>query len=311
MPSLQYLDLSENLLYGKIPLCISKIKHLNILVLRRNNLSGELPHQWNKSQRDLRVVDISYNNICGKIPSSMGFLGNLSILVLSNNNLSGEIPSSLQNCSIVSMDFGGNRLSGDLPSWIKLDIFMLRLRSNLFNGTIPKKWCNLHKLRILDLAQNNLFGSIPDCLNNFTAMVDHNIVGYEPIENYTEKAYIVTKGREYEYDRTLQLVTCIDLSENSLTGGIPIQITSLTRLGTLNLSMNHLNGSIPKNIGNMRWLETLDLSNNRLFGPIAGSLSSLTSLVHLNLSFNNLTRRIPSGYQLQTLIDATIYKGNP
>ncbi|KAK7847288.1 receptor-like protein eix2 [Quercus suber] len=311
MPSLQYLDLSENLLYGKIPLSISKIKHLNILVLRRNNLLGELPHHWNKSQMDLRVVDISYNNICGKIPSSMGFLGNLSILVLSNNNLSGEIPSSLQNCSIVSMDFGGNHLSGDLPSWIEPNIFMLRLRSNLFSGTIPQKWCNLHKLRILDLAQNNLFGSIPDCLNNFAAMVDDNIVGYEPIENYTEKAYIVTKGREYEYDRTLQLVTCIDLSENSLTGGISIQITSLTRLGTLNLSMNHLNGSIPKNIGNMRWLETLDLSNNRLFGPIPGSLSSLTSLVHLNLSFNKLAGRIPSGYQLQTLIDATIYKGNP
>ena len=120
----------------------------------------------------LRVVDISYNNICGKIPSSMGFLGNLSILVLSNNNLSGEIPSSLQNCSIVSMDFGGNHLSGNLPSWIESDIFMLCLRSNLFSGIIPRKWCNLYKLRILDLAQNNLFGGIPDCFNNFTAMVE-------------------------------------------------------------------------------------------------------------------------------------------
>nr|POE51005.1 serine/threonine-protein kinase bri1-like 2 [Quercus suber] len=311
MPSLQHLDLSENLLYGKIPLSISKIKNLNILVLRRNNLSGELPHQWNESQKGLRVVDISYNNICGKIPSSMGFLGNLSALVLSNNNLSGEIPSSLQNCSIVSMDFGGNRLSGNLPSWIESDIFMLRLRSNLFSGTIPKKWCDLHKLHILDLAQNNLSGSIPNCFNNFIAMVDSNTLESKSIENYTEEAYIMTKGSYYKYDHTLQLVTCIDLSGNSLTGGIPIQITSLTRLGTLNLSMNHLNGSIPKNIGHMRWLETLDLSNNRLFGPIPGSLSSLTSLVHLNLSFNNLTGRIPSGSQLQTLIDATIYKGNP
>ncbi|KAK7837815.1 receptor-like protein eix2 [Quercus suber] len=304
MPSLQYLDLSENHLCGKIPLSILKIKHLNILVLRRNNLSGELPHHWNESQMGLRVVDISHNNICGKILSSMGFLGNLSILVLSNNNLSGEIPSSLQNFSIVSMDFGGNRLSGNLPSWIESDIFMLRLRSNLFNGIIPKKWCNLYKLHILDIAQNNLSGDIPNCFNNFIALVDHNTSGYEPIENYTENANIVTKGREYEYDRTLQLVTCIDLSGNSLTGGIPIQITSLTRLGTLNLSMNHLKGSIPKNIGNMRWLETLDLSNNRLFGSIPRSFT-------LELSFNNLTGRIPSGSQLQTLIDATTYKGNP
>ena len=311
MPSLKYLDLSDNHLYGTIPLSISKIKNLHILVLRRNILSGELPHTWNESPLGLRVVDISYNNLCGKIPSSMGILGNLSILALSNNNLSGEIPSSLQNCFLVSIDFGGNRLSGNLPSWIESNIFMLRLRSNLFSGIIPQKWCNLYKLRILDLAQNNLFGGIPDCFNNFNAMVDHNTFGYKTVENYTEKAYIVTKGREYEYDRTLQFVTCIDLSGNGLTGGIPIQITSLTRLGMLNLSMNHLNGSIPKNIGNMRWLETLDLSNNRLFGPIPGSMSSLTFLGHLNLSFNNLTGRIPSGNQLQTLDDVTIYKGNP
>ena len=307
MPSLQYLDLSKNLLHGKIPLSILKIKHLSILVLRRNNL----PDHWNKSQMDLRIVDILYNNISGKIPSSMGFIGKLSILELSNNNLSGEIPSSLQNCSIVSMDFGGNCLSGNLPSWIELDIFMLRLRSNLFNGTIPLRWCNLHKLHILDLAQNNLFGSIADCLKIFTTMVDHNFVGYEPIENYTKKASIIRKGREMEYDRTLPLVTCIDLSGNNLIGRIPFEITSLTRLDVLNLSMNHLFGNIPKNIGNLQLLKTLDFLNNKLVGPIPESMSSLTFLVHLNLSLNNLTRRIPFGNQLQIINDATMYKGNP
>ncbi|KAK7839207.1 receptor-like protein eix2 [Quercus suber] len=39
-------------------------------------------------------------------------------------------------------------------------------------------------------------------------------------------------------------------------------------------------------------------------------MSSLTSLVHLNLSFNKLVGRIPLGNQLQTLNDASIYKGN-
>ena len=75
--------------------------------------------------------------------------------------------------------------------------------------------------------------------------------------------------------------------------------------------MNHLFGNIPKNIGNLRLLETLDFSNNKLFGPIPESMSSLTFLVHLNLSFNNLTGRIPSSNQLQTINEATMYKGNP
>lgn len=61
----------------------------------------------------------------------------------------------------------------------------------------------------------------------------------------------------------------------------------------------------------MQQLETLDLSRNRLSGNIPASLASLNFLTHLNLSFNNLTGRIPTGRQLQTLNDPSIYEGNP
>ncbi|GMY32252.1 receptor-like protein EIX1 [Fagus crenata] len=312
MPKLKYLDLSENLLSGTIPLSIMKLNDLEGIYLRSNQLSGELPHHWNESQR-LLVVDIAYNNLSGKIPSSMGFLSSLYVLVLSNNNLHGEIPSSLQNCSFVkSIDLGGNHLSGNLPLWIQSYIQIIRLRSNLFSGIIPRQWCNLQYLHILDLAQNNLFGGIPDCLDDLNTLVHGSSSEmFVPNSRYIEKAIIVTKGRELEYDKTLGFVTIIDLSGNNLTGRIPDELTSLRGLGTLNLSMNHLTGNIPKNIGNLRWLETLDLSKNTLFGPIPESMSSLTSLSHLNLSFNNLSGRIPDGNQLQTLNDASIYKGNP
>lgn len=212
-----------------------------------------------------------------------------------------------------SIDLGGNHLSGNLPSWIGSDIVILRLRSNLFNGIIPQEWCFFSLLHILDIAQNNLFGGIPNCLNHLTNLVySNNIDQYNSLDLiYIEKAIIVTKGRELQYDTTLKYVNAIDLSGNNLTGIIPDEITSLKGLGTLNLSMNHLTGKIPDNIGNLRWLETLDLSNNNISGPIPESMSSLTSLAHLNLSFNNLAGRIPSGNQLQTLNDASIYEGNP
>ena len=311
MPKLETLELSENYLDGKIPLSIQKMKDLNVLNLGRNQLSGELSYNWNESQK-LVVVDIGHNNLSGKILSSMGCLSSLSILVLSNNNLHGEIPSSLHNCSLVSIDLGGNHLSGNLPSWIGPTVFILIMQSNMFSGIIPRQWCNHPVLQILDLAHNNLFGGIPDCLDNLTALVYGNnnfLRSYN--SSYIEKAIIMTKGRELEYSNTLQFVTSIDLSGNKLTGGIPNEIASLERLGTLNLSMNHLIGNIPKNIGNMRWLETLDLSRNSFSGPIPESMSFLTFLAHLNLSFNNLTGRIPNGNQLQTLNDASIYKGNP
>ncbi|KAM4070768.1 hypothetical protein ACB094_11G009000 [Castanea mollissima] len=312
MPSLQILDLSENLLTGKIPLSIQKMGGLRILYLKSNQLSGKLPNYWNELP-NLQVVDISYNHLHGKIPRSMGFLSSLSILVLSNNHLNGEMPSTLQNCSLLSIDLGGNHLSGNLPSWMVPNILILRLRSNLFNGIIPREWCGLSFLHILDIAQNNLFGSIPDCLYNLTTLVYRdNIDQYNSFDLiYIEKAIIVTKGRELQYDTTLKFVNTIDLSGNNLTGIIPDEIISLEGLGTLNLSMNHLTGKIPDNIGNLRWLETLDLSSNNISGPIPESMSSLTSLAYLNLSFNNLAGRIPSGNQLQTLNDASIYEGNP
>ncbi|KAJ9683268.1 hypothetical protein PVL29_019028 [Vitis rotundifolia] len=40
-------------------------------------------------------------------------------------------------------------------------------------------------------------------------------------------------------------------------------------------------------------------------------MASLTLLNHLNLSYNNLSGRIPSGNQLQTLDDPSIYRDNP
>ncbi|GLU24251.1 hypothetical protein SLE2022_402010 [Rubroshorea leprosula] len=39
-------------------------------------------------------------------------------------------------------------------------------------------------------------------------------------------------------------------------------------------------------------------------------MSSLTKLSHLNLFYNNLLGPISTGYQLQTLEDPTIYRGN-
>ena len=55
----------------------------------------------------------------------------------------------------------------------------------------------------------------------------------------------------------------------------------------------------------------LDLSKNQLFGPIPQGLSNLSYLTRLNFSFNDFSGRIPTGNQLQTLHDSSIYTGNP
>ncbi|KAL4650357.1 hypothetical protein ACB092_01G082300 [Castanea dentata] len=168
MPTLYYLDLSKNFFNGTI-LSIQKMNRL-------------VSHQ-------LQVVDIAYNNLSGKFPSSMGFLRSLVVLMLSNNNLYGEIPSSLQNCYFWSINLGGNHLSGNLPSWIGSQVFVLRLRSNLFNGIIPQQCLsmnhltrniplnigNLRHLETLDLSNNSLYGPILASMGSLTFLTQFNL----------------------------------------------------------------------------------------------------------------------------------------
>ncbi|KAF3435146.1 hypothetical protein FNV43_RR22233 [Rhamnella rubrinervis] len=225
----------------------------------------------------------------------------------------------MKNCSyLFSLDIGDNKFSGQLPNWLggNMSILsILSMRSNIFSGNISSEFCGLSHLNVLDLSNNGLIGHIPHCIGNWSAMkyrlpTRHH--GISEISN-TESFRIVWKGRELEYKYryvTLDAVNSIDLSNNNLSGEIPVELTSLIGLRTLNLSMNHLTGKIPGDIGEMKWLESLDLSMNKIVGQIPTSMTSLTFLSYLNLSYNSLSGIIPTSSQLQTLEDPSIYQGN-
>jgi hypothetical protein len=112
------------------------------------------------------------------------------------------------------------------------------------------------------------------------------------------------------YQRILELLTGIDLSNNNLSQYIPPELTNLKGLRFLNLSRNHLSGGIPENIGTLNVLESLDLSFNLLSGHIPQGLSNCRFLNFLNLSNNHLSGKIPSGSQLHTINDPSIYGNN-
>ncbi|KAK7847290.1 receptor-like protein eix2 [Quercus suber] len=131
---------------------------------------GKLPHQL--AYPYVSFIDLSYNRF----------------KVLSYNNFYGEIPSSSQNYSLINTDLGENHFLGNLPSWIGSDFYVIRLWLNLFVGIIPRQWCNLSVLHILDLAQNNIFGGILDCIDNLTTLTySNNTIGYFGYQSYFEK----------------------------------------------------------------------------------------------------------------------------
>ncbi|MBA0576028.1 hypothetical protein Golob_027874 [Gossypium lobatum] len=316
------LDLSNNSFSGSIsPLLCCKMeepKSLGTLRLAYNHLSGPIPDCW-MSWPNIFSLDLKNNNLSGSLPSSMGSLSFLQSLHLRKNNLSGVLPPSLQNCSsLLALDLGENKFEGNIPNWIgeRLSrIMILGLRSNDFQGDIPHELCALGSLTILDLAHNNLSGNIPECFNNFSAMAsvrnssDPISYSFGHFKNSIETTLVVIKGILLEYSTTLQLVTSLDLSDNNLSGQIPVGITDLLGLRSLNLSINRLLGKIPETIGNMGTLESLDFSFNQLSGAIPPSISKLTFLSYLNVAYNNLTGKIPSSTQLQSFA-ASNFAGN-
>ncbi|KAK9127413.1 hypothetical protein Syun_016210 [Stephania yunnanensis] len=323
-PSLQFLDLSNNQISGKVPLELRnglKSTEIVLLNLRGNLFTGTIPSNMNnETMPNLQFLTLSKNLIEGSIPSSICNLKQLRTVSLSSNNLSGELP---QECwkdleSLEVIDLSNNHLSGKMGKRLP-HLEILRLRSNSFSGFIHEHRCLLHSLRILDLAHNGLSGTIPHCFGNFSGMatVDPtNPISISPMaihgQEFVDQVNMqITKGIELEYNGTLAFLKCIDLSHNAFSGEIPTEITGLLGLSILNLSINQLTGRIPEKIGSMQRLEVLDLSRNQLSGSIPPSISALNSLNHLNLSSNNLSGRIPSGYQLQTLPDPSIYAGNP
>ncbi|KAF3435221.1 hypothetical protein FNV43_RR22308 [Rhamnella rubrinervis] len=326
LSNLHILDLSYNDLSGHIPQCIGNLTGMRTELISTNEYFYDFSHFGSMIARGIssktnlatifRVVsslDLSNNHLYGTIPSSIGELSLLKFLILSNNNLSGELPSSLQNCSsLVGLDLGDNKFSGKLPAWIgetMPGLMILRMRSNFFTGDTPSEFCGLSNLHVLDLSCNHLTGHIPQCIGNLSGMKSELTDTDAALVNGTFK--IVAKGRvaEYMYS-TLSFVNSLDLSDNNLSGDMPVEITSLIKLVALNVSTNHLTGNIPANIGDMKSLETLDLSGNELVGEIPRSMPSMTFLNHLNLSNNNLFGKIPTANQFQTFNDPSIYQGN-
>ncbi|WOK92573.1 LRR receptor-like serine/threonine-protein kinase FLS2 [Canna indica] len=327
-----FMDLSNNSFSGLIPLSFVNSTSATVLSLSYNNINGSIPSFF-CNLTALQVLDLSSNKLSGKIPNChSSFPSSLQSLHLNSNNLCGTLPSFLAHCiKLETLNLGENKLYGEIPTWMGRNLSSLKilcLRSNLFHGVIPINIANLTFLHVLDISSNNLFGSIPSSIGNFSSMIviensaqPHSYGRCSVINRciygrafddyfYKESTLITAKGSTKDYTYTiLSLVASIDLSNNSLSGEIPEELTNLLGLRFLNLSNNYLIGRIPEKIGAMGQLESLDLSVNHLSGEIPLSLSALNFLNYLNLSHNNLSGRIPTSTQLSTL-DPSIYAGN-
>ncbi|XP_044481706.1 receptor-like protein 33 [Mangifera indica] len=318
-PYLSLISLSNNNLTGEIPDLICSMSFIEILDLSNNSLSGNIPECMGNFN-SLHVLDLRKNRFNGSIPRTFARGNNYRTLNFNNNELKGSIPRSLINCSRLEvLDLGNNKINDTFPYWLGNlpELQVLVLRSNKLYGSnwgcSKKKNC-FPKLRIFDLSNNTISGSLPTrYFKNLNAMMDfgeaERRLQYMG-ENYYQDSVMVTwKGFEYQLVKIITIFTTIDFSNNNFHGEIPEVIGKLHALRLLNLSQNNLIGCIPPSIGNMSDLESLDLSSNKLVGKIPWQLTKLNFLGFLNLSKNHLNGPIPRDNHFDTFPNNS-YDGN-
>ncbi|CAI5981650.1 unnamed protein product, partial [Closterium sp. NIES-64] len=92
-----------------------------------------------------------------------------------------------------------------------------------------------------------------------------------------------------------------DVSKNSLSESIPLQLTELLELVDINLNDNNFHGSIPSGLFHLPMLYSLQVANNSLSGNLPVTLKASSTLATLSFAGNGFTGSLP---------DFSLWKGS-
>jgi Leucine-rich repeat (LRR) protein len=311
--NLQFLCLAMNNFNGTVEFDnFVKLKHLTVLYLDHNQLSllfkepdanatfpkfqtlalstcnlSKFP-DFLRKQDELRYLFLSENNLRGTVPEWMLNVGKASLeaISLANNFLTGfgRHPILLSWTRLVYLDVSSNLLKGSLPVPAASNFKYYSISNNSLIGNVPEMFCNLTSLQILDLASNNLSGSLPRCLNNFGASLSILNLGRNKFQGSIPESWV--KGSQLEV---------IIFNQNQFQGRLPRLLLKCTMLIVLDLGNNQFSDIFPSWLENLPNLEVLILRSNKFKGPIKTSKSEyiFPNLRIIDLSHNSFFGKLP------------------
>jgi len=356
LTSLTYLSMNENSI-GSLPESVSNLTNLQYLSLNTNEISS-IP-EFISNLTNLQYLDISVNYIY-TLPSlekltrlnqlilndnliygTFGVLNtaNLTFLELSNNYFYGSLPSvGLLSVNHIHLD--NNNFEGAIPKQYGLfsKLIYLYIRKNSLIGSLPSELIQLNQLRVLDLSDNNLSGSISDLpkslrtlsLGNNNISGDISNIGKIPLASLILTNNSISKWPDKWWCENGSLPDCFNFNNWQYINLIDLSINkfNITNLfipyinvPVLDLSSNRIWGQIERISGTVLLLYLtnntithglnnifspniieLDISNNNLFdGPTLSFDEQFPDMRSLILSKNHLEDQIPDKLNLPYL----------
>ncbi|KAJ6750421.1 hypothetical protein OIU85_001000 [Salix viminalis] len=314
LQNLEQLDLAFNFFNGTLDLnLLLKFRNLGTLQLSGINLSLLNNQNATFPQPKLKLLILIGCNL-GEFPSFLRYQNHLELLELNDDKLEGHIPKWFMNMSTMTLELlslAGNFLTGfeqffDILPWNKLRslnlhsnklhgslptpppaIFDYRVSNNQFTGEIPKVFCNLASLSVLELSNNNLSGKLPPCLGNRRSAISVLNLGNNNFSGDIPETF--TSGCS---------LRVVDFSQNKLEGKIPRSLANCTKLEILNLEQNKINGVFPSWLGILPDLRVLVLRSNRLHGVIGKPKNNVEfpRVQIVDLSNNSFKGNLPLEY---------------
>ncbi|CAL9235284.1 unnamed protein product, partial [Arabidopsis halleri] len=330
LQNLEFIDISENRIKGKIPEWLWSLPRLRSVNIGNNSLNGFQGSAEVLVNSSVQTLDLDVNSFEGALPNPPFSIEFFSVV---SNSFTGEIPLSICNrSSLVVLDLSYNNFTGPIPQCLT-NLTFVNLRKNNLEGSIPDAFYDGASLRTLDVGYNRINGKLPRSLIHCSYLkfvsVDNNIIkdrfpfwlkalpNLQVLTMRSNKFYGPISP-PHQSPLGFPELRIFEIADNKFTGSLPPsyfvnwKASSLTLNEDGGLYMVHHETSY--GIGRFDYLNTIDLqykgltmeqqrvltsyyaidfSGNRLEGQIPESIGLLKALIALNFSNNAFTGHIP------------------